>query len=74
MKINVSKKFFDNLKTKKENNYVIVEEEISRKKVLGSFCLTLSLVFIFAFIAGSSLLSCAYKNIVKDNSVVYARK
>ena len=74
MKINVSKKFFDNLKTKKENNYVIVEEEISRKKVLGSFCLTLSLVFIFVSIAGSSLLSWAYKNIVKDNSVVYAKE
>ena len=74
MKINVSNKFFEDLKNKKGNNYIIVEEELSRKKVLGTFCLTLSLVFIFASIAGSSLLSCAYKNIVKDNSVVYAKE
>lgn len=72
MKINVSKKFFEELKTKKENNYVIVEQELSGKRVLGTFCLTLSLIFIFASMAGSTLLSCAYKNMVKDNSIVYA--
>lgn len=74
MKVQVSTKFFDKLKRREANEYVLVEEEVSSKRVLGTFCLTLSLVLISVSISVEALLSYSYESIVENNSITYKKE
>ena len=74
MKVQVSTKFFDKLKRREANEYVLVEEEVSSKRVLGTFCLTLSLVLISVSISVEALLSYSYESIVENKIVLGNRK